>query len=390
MTLQPTNPGPLAGITVIDVSALGPGPFCSMILADFGAEVISISRPGPRESFDPSQYFSRGKQSIVIDLRNSDGGKLIRDMAAEADVFLEGFRPGAMERRGLGPDDLMAINPRLIYTRLTGYGQSGPLSQTAGHDINYLAAAGVLGVLGDGESGPTVPLNLLGDFASGSMSAVVGISLALIERHMTGRGQLVDAAMVDGAVALLSAQLAEYSAGTWDGPGTSVLSGRAPYYRAYQCIDGGWFAVGAIEDRFYVQMVSALGMEIRDLPDRSNPENWDELCDVFAARFATRTRADWVEAFSAVDGCGGAVLRLDELADNPHLKSRNAVYRNGDLIEAAPAPRLSGFRPAVRQRVATVGQDTWNVLRRFGLDDATIADLEQRGVVVHPDGHVSA
>lgn len=381
MTLQHANSGPLAGITVIDVSALGPGPFCSMVLADFGADVISISRPGPREAFDPSQYFSRGKQSIVVDLRNPDGGKLIRHMVTEADVFLEGFRPGVMERRGLGPDDLMALNHRLIYTRLTGYGQSGPSSQTAGHDINYLASAGVLGVLGDSETGPTIPLNLLGDFASGSMSAVVGISLALIERHMTGRGQLIDAAMVDGATALLSAQLAEYSAGMWNGPGTSVLSGRAPYYRAYRCCDGGWFAVGAIEDRFYVQMVAALGLDIDDLPDRSNPENWDDLRDVFAARFATRSRAEWTTVFSSADGCGSAVLRIDELADNPHLRNRKTVYRNGNLIEAAPAPRLESFQPIVRPRVATVGQDTRAVLQRFGLDDTRIAELEQRGVV---------
>lgn len=385
MTSHHDNVGPLAGITVLDVSALGPGPFCSMILADFGAEVISISRPGPRESFDPSQFFSRGKQSIIVDLKNPDGAQLIRHMTTQADVFLEGFRPGVMERRGLGPNDLMTISSRLVYARLTGYGQSGPLSQSAGHDINYLASAGLLGALGDDQSGPSIPLNLLGDFASGSLSTVLGVTLALIQRQSTGRGQVVDAAMVDGAAALLSAQLAEFSAGLWHGPGTSILSGRAPYYTAYRCADGGWFAVGAVEDRFYVQMVSTLGLDVCELPDRSNRSNWDQLRNVFSSRFATRARDEWAEMFSGVDGCGSAVLRLDELADDPHLRSRKTVYHNGNLLEPAPAPRLSDYTPAVRQRVVTIGQDTKAVLRRFGIGDNRIDDLERQGVVEQAD-----
>ncbi|MGV0715564.1 CaiB/BaiF CoA-transferase family protein [Mycolicibacterium sp. XJ662] len=385
VTSPHANAGPLAGITVLDVSALGPGPFCSMMLADFGAEVISVSRPGPRENFDPSQFFSRGKQSIIVDLKKPDGAQLIRQMTTQADVFLEGFRPGVMERRGLGPNDLMAISSGLVYARLTGYGQSGPLAQSAGHDINYLASAGVLGALGDEQNGPAIPLNLLGDFASGSMSTVLGVTLALIQRQSTGRGQVVDAAMVDGAAALLSAQLAEFSAGLWQGPGTSVLSGRAPYYTAYRCSDGGWFAVGAIEDRFYLQMVSTLGLHISELPDRSNRAHWDHLRDIFASCFAARTRDDWAREFSIVDGCGSAVLRLDELADDPHLQSRNTVYRNGKLLEPAPAPRLSGFTPSIRQRVATIGQDTRAVLRRFGIRDNRIDELERQGVVEQTD-----
>ncbi|MGV0872840.1 CaiB/BaiF CoA transferase family protein [Mycolicibacterium sp. XJ879] len=385
VTSHHPNVGPLAGITVLDVSALGPGPFCSMMLADFGAEVVSISRPGPRENFDPSQFFSRGKQSIVVDIRRPDGAQLIRHMTTQADVFLEGFRPGVMERRGLGPNELMAISSRLVYARLTGYGQNGPLSQSAGHDINYLASAGLLGTLGDEQNGPAIPLNLLGDFASGSMSTVLGITLALIERQATGRGQIVDAAMVDGAAALLSAQLAEFSAGLWHGPGTSLLSGRAPHYAAYRCSDGGWFAVGAIEDRFYAQMVSTLGLDINELPDRSDRANWDDLRDIFASCFAARTRAEWTKEFSVVDGCGSAVLRLDELADDPHLQSRKTVYRNGNLLEPAPAPRLSGFAPPVRQRVAAIGQDTRAVLRRFGVRDSRIDELERQGVVEQAD-----
>jgi alpha-methylacyl-CoA racemase len=373
--------GPLDGIKVVDVSALGPGPFCSMLLSDYGADVVAVERP-QQESFDPSAFFSRGKRSIVVDLRADGGSDLIRRLASTADVFLEGYRPGTMERRGLGPEVLMADNPRLVYTRLTGYGQDGPYAHRAGHDINYIALAGPLGVIGSDR--PVPPLNILGDFASGSVNAVTGIMLALFERERTGRGQVVDAAMVDGAAMLLTAQLAEYAAGTWGGRGTSILSGSAPFYTVYQCQDGGWFAVGAIETRFYVQLLAVLGLDPQEVPDREDCAQWDALRTCLASVFASRPRAYWSEAFADVDGCGMAVLEIDELARDPHLAERGTiVMRDGDL-QAAPAPRLSGHPFPIRTRVANRGQHTVEVLSEHGFSGDEIADLTRRGAVVSP------
>ena len=249
--------GPLSGMKVIDMSALGPGPFCGMLLADHGADVIGVSRPST-DGPDPSGWFSRGKRSIVVDLRSPEGPGVIFQLCETADVLIESNRPGTLERRGLDPDELLSVNPRLVYTRLTGWGQHGPYANRVGHDINYIAVAGALGAIGNGE--PVPPLNIVGDFASGALMAMIGITLALLERERTGRGQVVDAAMVDGAALLLSAQLAEFSDGQWQGRGGSTLSGAAPFYGAYECSDGRWFAVGAIEPRFYAAFLQALGL----------------------------------------------------------------------------------------------------------------------------------
>ena len=373
--------GPLKGIKVVDVSALGPGPFASMLLSDYGADVVAVERP-QREVFDPSAFFSRGKRSIVVDLRADGGSDLIRRLASTADVFLEGYRPGTMERRGLGPEVLMGDNPRLIYTRLTGYGQEGPYAHRAGHDINYIALAGTLGVIGSDR--PVPPLNILGDFASGSVNAVTGIMLALFERERTGCGQVVDAAMVDGAAMLLTAQLAEYAAGTWGGRGKSILSGSAPFYAVYQCQDGGWFAVGAIEARFYVRLLEVLGLDPGDVPDREDCKQWDALRACLAQVFASRPREHWSQAFADVDGCGIAVMEIDELARDPHLAERGTiVMRDGDL-QAAPAPRLSGRPFPIRPRVTSRGQHTAQILSEHGFSRDEVAGLISRGVLVSP------
>jgi alpha-methylacyl-CoA racemase len=360
------------------VSALGPGPFCSMLLADYGADVVSVERP-QQETFDPSAFFSRGKRSIVVDLRAEGGAGVIRRLAGQADVFLEGYRPGTMERRGLGPDVLLADNPRLVYARLTGYGQTGPYAQRAGHDINYIAVAGALGVIGSGS--PVPPLNILGDFAGGSVNAVTGIMLALFERERTGCGQVVDAAMVDGAALLLSAQLAEQAAGAWAGRGSSVLSGAAPYYGVYRCADNGWFAIGAIEDRFYAHLLSVLGLVADGIPDRNDTNQWPALRTRFAEIFAREPRDYWTKAFADVDACGVPVLELDELDCDPHLASRGTVVVDAGTLQAGPAPRLSGGPFPIRPRVAQRGQDTAAVLREYGFHDDEIADYSQRRVV---------
>ncbi len=376
------GPGPLAGIKVLDVSSLGPGPFCSMLLSDYGADVVAVERP-QRESFDPSAFFSRGKRSIMVDLRAAGGADVIRRLASTVDVFLEGYRPGTMERRGLAPDVLLGDNPRLVYARLTGYGQTGPYARRAGHDINYLAVAGALGAIGT--EYPVPPLNILGDFASGSLNAALGIILAVFERERTGRGQIVDAAMIDGAALLLTAQLAEHSSGQWRGRGTSVLSGAAPFYGVYQCSDGGWFAVGAIEQRFYDQMLKALGLHDVVLPSRDDPLEWAGLRATLADVFATETRDHWEKEFADIDGCGSPVLEIDELANDPHLAQRATIVSSAHgQLQAGVAPRLSGSDPALGERVKAPGWHTAEVLAERGFDADEIARLAADGVIRCP------
>jgi alpha-methylacyl-CoA racemase len=331
--------GPLAGIRVLDLSALGPGPFATMVLADFGADVVHIRRPGATGP-DPSAFLRRGKQDLVIDLRSPEGARLVTRLAGLVDVLVEGNRPGAMERRGMGPDVLCAANPRLVYTRLTGWGQDGPLAMQAGHDITYLATSGALGVIGTDE--PVPPLALLGDLAAGSLVAALGTVLALFERERTGQGQVVDAAIVDGAALLLSAAFGERASGLWDGQrGTHLLSGVAPFYTVYRCADGGWFAVGAIEAPFYAALLDIVGVD--DPPDAQwERRRWPDLRQRIAAAIAQQPRDAWTERFSGRDACGAAVLDIDELDQHPHLAARHTVVRNGDRLAAGIAPRLSG------------------------------------------------
>jgi alpha-methylacyl-CoA racemase len=331
--------GPLAGVTVIDVSTMGPGPFASMVLADFGAEVIEVRRPVPNE-VDAADQFVRGKQRLTIDLRAPGGAELIARLCDQADVFLEGYRPGTMERRGLGPEVLMERNPRLVYTRLTGWGQDGPYARLAGHDINYVAIGGPLGAVGFDT--PVPALNLLGDFASGSFPAVLGTVLALLARERTGRGQVVDAGMVDGAAYLLFAQFCELARGEWHGRGTGMLSGVAPFYGVYQCADGQWVSVGSIESKFYAQLLDGLGLD-RDLLSRQHERaHWPAARAAIAQVFATRPRDHWAAVFAGTDACVYPVLELAETPADPHVAARGSV-RPDDAggPQVRPAPRLS-------------------------------------------------
>jgi alpha-methylacyl-CoA racemase len=332
-------PGPLAGMTVIDVSTMGPGPFASMVLADFGADVIEIRRPVANEVGAEGQ-FVRGKQQLTIDLRAPGGADLIARLTDTADVFLEGYRPGTMERRGLGPDALTARNPRLVYTRLTGWGQEGPYAAAAGHDINYVAIGGPLGAVG--YDAPVPALNLLGDFAGGSFPAVLGTVLALIARERTGRGQVVDAGMVDGAAYLMFAQFCELGRGEWHGRGTGLLSGIAPFYTVYCCADGRWMSVGAIESKFYAQLVEGLGLDERLLHRQHERSDWPAARATIAAVFATQPRDHWAGVFAGSDACAYPVLDLLEIAADPHVAARGSVVADGGGVpHVAPAPRLS-------------------------------------------------
>jgi alpha-methylacyl-CoA racemase len=357
-----------------------------MLLADYGAEVVSVVRPQP-EPFDPAPLFSRGKRTIVVDLRADGGTEVLRRLATGVDVFLEGYRPGTMERRGLGPERLLAENPRLVYARLTGYGQCGPYAMRAGHDINYISVGGPLGAIGRTE--PIPPLNIVGDFGGGSVNAAMGIILALFERERTGRGRVVDAAMVDGAALLLMAQFAYHSMGAWDGLGSSALSGNAPYYGVYRCADDGWFAVGAIEERFYHQLLDVLGIDRHTLVDRDDPANWPELRARFAEVFASESREHWIKVFGDTDACGTPVLEIAELADDPHLQARHTIAVQDGLIQPAPAPRLGdpGSPPSpfpVGSRPS--GPDTRTILAEFGFHDAEIDDYGRRGALPDVSG----
>jgi alpha-methylacyl-CoA racemase len=370
--------GPLRGVRVLDLSALGPGPFCSMLLADFGADVISVERPDA-PTFDPSAFFSRGKRSAIVNLRAPDGPDVIARLADRADVLLESNRPGTMERRGLGPDVLCARNPRLIYTRLTGWGQDGPYRNRAGHDINYIAVSGALGVIG--EDAPVPPLSLVGDIGGGSMVTAFGILMAIIERSATGRGQVIDASIADGSALLNTPQLAELSAGRWAGRGRGMLSGAAPFYGVYRCADDRWFAVGAIEPKFYAEFLSVLGIDDQAGEHQFDPACWPALRERVASVFRDRPMAYWAAAFSDIDGCGAPVLDLEELADDPHLSARGTVVRDGGEVAAAPAPRLSASPGRLRPKPAGRGAHTREVLREAGLGDDEIGRLEANGTV---------
>ena len=367
---------------MLDMSALGPGPFCGMILADHGADVIEVLRPSAGAvDPDPAGSFSRGKRSIVVDLRADGGAEVIARLAEQVDVLLESNRPGTLERRGLGPDDLLRRNPRLIYTRLTGWGQSGPYADRVGHDINYIAVAGVLGTIGTSpDTAPVAPMNLLGDFASGSIMAAFGTLLALFQRECTGTGQVVDAAMVDGAALLAMAQMQERNDGTWFGRGTSSIGGAAPFYGTYECADGRWFAVGAIERRFYREFLGALGLNDEHLELQFDRDRWPELKERVARVFRTRPRDEWTRAFAEIDGCGSPVLDLDEVADDPHMHARGTVTRADGRLVPAPAPRLSGNELSIHPSPDR-GRDTVAVLTEAGFQQGEIDALLDAGVV---------
>ncbi|MEU6658044.1 CaiB/BaiF CoA-transferase family protein [Streptomyces sp. NPDC046821] len=357
------NSGPLAGVRVVELAGIGPGPFAAMLLADLGADVVRVDRPGGAGLGIAPEYdiTNRNKRSVIVDLKAADGPARVLDLVEKADVLIEGYRPGVAERLGVGPEACHARNPRLVYGRMTGWGQDGPLAQRAGHDIAYIALTGTLGMIGRPDEPPTVPANLLGDYAGGSLYLVVGVLAALHHARDTGTGQVVDAAIVDGASHLASMIHGMFASGGWqDRRGTNLLDGGCPFYGSYETSDGQYMAVGALEQQFYDEFVRLLGIA-DTAPPRHELARWDELRAAVAAQFKTRTREEWTAVFEGSDACVAPVLSMAEAPRHPHLAARGTFTDHGGITQAAPAPRFSATPTAVRTGPAQPGADTEDV-----------------------------
>ncbi|MFD3422009.1 CaiB/BaiF CoA transferase family protein [Streptomyces decoyicus] len=344
------------GLRVLELAAIGPAPYACMMLADLGAEVIRVDRPGQDRAFAAwHRILDRGRRPVALDLKDPAGTGLLLRLVDGADVLVEGFRPGVAERLGVGPAVCRARNPALVYGRMTGWGQDGPLAQAPGHDINYIGLTGVLHAIGPAGGAPVPPVNLLGDFGGGGMLLVAGILAALFERSRSGLGQVVDAAIVDGTASLAGMLLAMAQAGQWRADrGGNLLDGGAPFYAVYTCADGGYVAVGALEERFYTALLAGLGLAADRLPDRDDPANWPALRREFADRFATRTRAEWTAAFDGTQACVTPVLSLREAAGHPHHRARGTFLPTDEGVQPAPAPRF-GRTPAGPDPAAAPG-----------------------------------
>ncbi|MFC8143287.1 CaiB/BaiF CoA transferase family protein [Streptomyces paradoxus] len=364
-TARTPGHGPLSGVRVVELAGIGPGPFAAMLLADLGADVVRVDRPGgPGLAIDPAcDVTNRNKRSVVVDLKAPAGPEQVLDLAARADILVEGYRPGVAERLGVGPEACHARNPRLVYGRMTGWGQDGPLAQRAGHDIAYIAPTGTLGMIGRPDEPPAVPANLLGDYAGGSLYLVVGVLAALHHARATGTGQVVDAAIVDGTAHLSTMIHGMLAAGGWqDRRGANLLDGGCPYYGTYETADGRYMAVGALEPQFYAEFLALLGIEDQAAA-RKDVARWGELREEVAARFKSRTRDEWTAVFDGTDACVAPVLSLREAPHHPHLAARGTFTDHGGITQPAPAPRFSATPTSVRTGPARPGADTADVAR---------------------------
>ncbi|MFJ7175540.1 CaiB/BaiF CoA transferase family protein [Streptomyces massasporeus] len=364
-TARTPGHGPLTGVRVVELAGIGPGPFAAMLLADLGADVVRVDRPGgPGLAIDPAyDVTNRNKRSVVVDLKAPDGPDRVLDLVARADVLVEGYRPGVAERLGVGPGDCHARNPRLVYGRMTGWGQDGPLAQRAGHDIAYIAPTGTLGMIGRPDEPPAVPANLLGDYAGGSLYLVVGVLAALHHARASGTGQVVDAAIVDGTAHLATMIHGMLAAGGWqDRRGANLLDGGCPYYGTYETADGRYMAVGALEPQFYAEFLALLGVEDQ-AGARKDVARWSDLREQVATRFKSRTRDEWTAVFDGSDACVAPVLSLREAPHHPHLAARGTFTDHDGITQPAPAPRFSATPTSVRTGPARPGADTADVAR---------------------------
>lgn len=379
--------GPLSGIRIIEMAGIGPGPFCGMLLADMGADVVRIERltDSDKGVNFPNKFdlLNRNKRSIAIDLKAPEGLDTVRSLLAQAEVLLEGFRPGVMEKLGLGPTACLAINPQLVYGRMTGWGQDGPLSQAAGHDLNFIALTGALDAIGSKGEPPTIPLNLIGDFGGGALYLAMGVLAAVIEARSSGLGQVVDAAIVDGVSSLMTMQYALKQMGAWPNPrGSNLLDGGAPFYAAYETKDGLHVSIAPVEQRFYEQFLERIGLDAADLPKQNDPRGWEQMRARFAEIFKQRTRAEWCEILEGSDACFAPVLGMDECAGHPHNAARNMFVDVDGVRNPAPAPRFSRTASELRCAPPQVGADTRQALADWGVSSEKIASLHAAKVIL--------
>jgi alpha-methylacyl-CoA racemase len=361
------NEGPLSGVRVVELEGLGPVPMAATLLAELGADVVRVDRP---QSPAFEDVLDRGRRSVVVDLKHPKGPQTVLRLIEKADVLLEGMRPGVTERLGIGPEPALACNPALVYARMTGWGQEGPRSHTAGHDLNYIAVTGVLAAIGPAAGPPTIPLNLLGDFGGGSLYLVVGVLAALHFARSTGRGQVVDAAIVDGATHLASMIWAEREKNGWtDGRAENLLDGGAPFYSIYETADGEWFTVGALEPQFYAELVRLL--ELPEWADAQwNRDRWPDMRAAFATRFATRTRVGWEQHFDGSDACTAPVLTWGEAPHDLHLAARSTHHFREGVAEPSPAPRFSATPTSPVPVLGVRGANTAAVLTDWSVREA--------------------
>ena len=373
--------GPLSEIKIIELAGIGPGPFCGMLLSDMGADVIRVDRI-PKRKDRVNDVLTRGRKSIALDLKSNDGKEVVLKLCESADAIFEGFRPGVTERLGIGPDDCMARNGRLVYGRMTGWGQEGPMAQAAGHDINYISLVGALHAIGEKDRKPVPPLNLVGDFGGGALYLAFGMVCALLEAKSSGKGQVVDAAMVDGAASLMSMFFSMRASGAFKANrGTNLLDGGAHFYGTYETLDGKHISLGSIEPQFYALLLEKTGVDLERFSDQMNVKKWEELRGELETVFKKKTRDEWCEIMEGTDVCFGPVLELGEVNSHPHNIFRESFTELDGVLQPAPAPRFSKSKAIIRNGSRIAGEDSVSVLESAGFNAEQIADLIDSGVV---------
>jgi alpha-methylacyl-CoA racemase len=382
--------GPLSGVKVLELAGIGPGPFCGMLLADMGADVLRVDRTQGGDLGLPVEpkfdIMGRGRRSVALDLKRPESVAMVLAWLARADALIEGFRPGVTERLGLGPEACFARNPRLVYGRITGWGQDGPLAQAAGHDINYIALTGALHAIGRNGEAPVPPLNLVGDFGGGGMVLAFGIACALYEARASGKGQVIDAAMTEGAAGLMAMFYGRAAAGQWrDERGANAIDGGAPWYDVYQTADGKHVAIGSIEGRFYAELLARLGLDAKTLPGQHERDRWPELRAAFAAAFKARTRDAWCQEMEGTDVCFAPVLSLAEAPQHAHNRARGAFTEIDGVTQPAPAPRFSRTPGAIARAAPRRGQGGAQALADWGFGAAEIEAWRARGAVMNEE-----
>ena len=361
--------GPLNGIKVLEFSGIGPGPYCGMLLADLGADVIRLSRLNEKGMYNKFDIHNRSKRTIVADLKNPKAIKEIKKLIKEMDVLFEGFRPGVMEKLGLGPESCFKLNKSLVYGRMTGWGQDGPMSNQAGHDINYISLSGALNAIGDKNSNPSIPLNLIGDYGGGGMMLAMGILAGVISSSKTGKGQVIDAAMIDGSLSLMSFFYSLKAMGIWkDKRKSNLLDGAAHFYDTYKCSDNKYIAVGSIESQFYKILLDKLELTDPRFKNQMDQSIWEELKEIIATKIKSQSRDHWVEIFSDTDGCVTPVLNMDEAQEHKHNISRESFINLEGFNQPAPAPRFSNDTLSIKHNAKEIGSDIDNICDEFNLD----------------------